>query len=385
MSKLKRIAVGSGTHLTYQKEVVLGIADYIHQQPNWIAFTGPWRTEILIERATATKCDGIIVEISPNVVDAVKQGRLPTVNVSTMLQVCDIDAPIYSVDNFQIGTMAAEHLLNNGHKRLAFCASMIKGGHQLRAEGFRTRAAKARADFSEYIATDWTSNPHADDLTLPLAEWLRNQTFPLGIMADTDQYGRYVTDACRIAGIHVPTQVSVVSFGNDEIVCNLSSPPLSSIRAPGRLIGYKAACAMHRMLDGEDLAGQDQFFPPIDVVTRTSSDLIAVDDPLIAQALRLMRSKAVEGLTIEDTLNELLISRRKLEIGMRKAIGLSPAQVLMNEKLNNAKRLLTEGNASISDIAHQCGFSSQSRLTKAFHHEVGTTPRDFRKRYSNGK
>ena len=126
---------------------------------------------------------------------------------------------------------------------------------------------------------------------------------------------------CRIVGLRVPDDVSIVGVDNDELVCQLASPPLSSISGGGEQTGYAAAAMLDRCMQGHPPPTEPVLLPPAALITRQSSDILTVRDADVQTVVRFIRDHATTPLAVDDVLGELHISRRSIERKFRSLLG----------------------------------------------------------------
>jgi len=212
-----------------------------------------------------------------------------------------------------------------------------------------------------------------------MAEWLRGLPKPIGVMSSNDERGREVLDAAQEAGIPVPDDLAVVGVDNDNILCELCDPPLSSVEFNLEKAGYDAACLMHQMIRGEVVDPSDVNVQPLRVVSRRSSDVYAMDDRKVAQALGYIRDHATDSIRVSDVLRAVPISRRALEIRFKQTVHRTINAEILRAHLQHAKLLLATTTLPVEEIAHLSGFSSNSYMGDVFKKRLGTTPARFRK------
>jgi LacI family transcriptional regulator len=201
---------------------------------------------------------------------------------------------------------------------------------------------------------------------------------PVGIMGCYDIRGRELLNACREAGIAVPFEVAVVGVDNDELICELAEPRLSSVIPNVHRTGYEAAALLDRMMSGEHVPPGAYLIPPLGVATRQSSDMLAIDDPEIAKALQFIRQHACEGIKVEDILETLPLSRRIFESRFKQLTARTPHEEILRVQIDRVKQLLTQTDMSHEAIAHRCGFRHAEYMSVAFKRVVGMPPGRFR-------
>ena len=197
-------------------------------------------------------------------------------------------------------------------------------------------------------------------------------------MACNDLRGQQLLNACRAVGVAVPDDVAVVGVDNDELICDLSDPPLSSVEPDTEKIGYEAASLLARLMNGETLCQRAYFIAPKGVVPRQSSDVLASDDDLVSQAVRFIRSNACRGINVDDVLKQVPLTRVTLKRRFEKLLGRSPKAEIVRVQLERVKHLLAETDLPQAQIADQCGFSHPEYLSVVFKQKTGQTPSAFR-------
>jgi LacI family transcriptional regulator len=293
---------------------------------------------------------------------------VPVVNISSSIARSIL--PQVIPDNHRIGALAAEHLLERGFTRF-ICAHF--GAVQFsvdRSEGFRARLAEAGFDCAMVQRhpeqnSDWT------DLLTP----------PIGVFAVADNRGAQILMAAQRMGLDVPHDVAVLGVDNDEVLCEMGAVGLTSVDPEGERVGYEAAALLDRMIAGEPLPDQPILIEPQRVVVRTSTDTVAVADPRVSQAARIIRNQACNGLNVDQVLDEVMISRRWLEKQFKAAFGRTPLQEIRRVQMDHAKQLLAETDLRIPDVAVRCGFGYHNRFTNTFTREVGMPPTRYRNQF----
>ena len=186
-------------------------------------------------------------------------------------------------------------------------------------------------------------------------------------------------EICESLGVAVPDEVAILAGDTDELICSISSPPLSSVRLAARRLGYEAAAMLDRLMNGQRVPKKATYIRPLGVVSRQSTDLLAIDDEDAAAAIRFIRNYATEGIGVSDILREVPVSRRSLEQKFDKHLGRSPAEEIRRVRLDKARDLLLRSELSIKQVALASGFQTSSRLGVAFRKRFGLTPFVFRK------
>jgi LacI family transcriptional regulator len=319
--------------------------------------------------------DGIIARIeTPRIARAVVKSGLPCVDLSAARLVSSL--PWVETDDAEIARLAAEHLLERGFKHFGYCGDSRFNWSVWREGHFSEQLRKAG-----HHCHTFSGNPALTDLdaqSRELSDWLRTLPKPVGIMACYDRRGQQVLDACRNATLAVPDEVAVVGVDNDELLCELAAPPLSSVIPNTHRTGYEAAALLDRMMEGKKVAAKSHLIAPLGVAARQSTDVLAIDDREVAGAVRFIREHACEGLNVADLMRVVSLSRRVLEQRFQRLLSRTPHEEILHVKLNRVQRLLAETDLPLYLIAERTGFEHVEYLSVVFKRELGKTPRQFR-------
>jgi LacI family transcriptional regulator len=209
--------------------------------------------------------------------------------------------------------------------------------------------------------------------------WLVSLPKPVGLLACYDIRGRQALDACRRAGLSVPDQVAVLGVDDDELLCGLSSPPLSSVIPDSSGAGRLAAELLDALLRGERLERDEWLLPPLGIATRQSTDALAIDDELVVAAVRFIREHACEGIKVADVVRGLGTGRRALESRFTRRVGHTPHEEIARVQFRRVEQLLAETDLSLATIAARAGFRHTEYLTVAFTRRHGVSPSRWRR------
>jgi LacI family transcriptional regulator len=211
-----------------------------------------------------------------------------------------------------------------------------------------------------------------------LARWLRGLPKPVGIMASYDIRGQQVLAACRGAGLAVPDEVAVIGVDNDALLCELASPPLSSVIPNAHRAGYEAAALLDQQMAGKRVAATAHLIAPLGIAARQSTDVLAVDDREVARAVQFIREHACEGINVADVLRAVPLSRRVLEQRFQNLLGRTPREEILQVRLSRVKQLLGETDLPLYLVAERTGFEHVEYLSVVFKRETGRTPSRWR-------
>jgi LacI family transcriptional regulator len=366
----------------YSRGVLVGIGDYILSHGPWHVHLAEIGRDSPPPRWLSTWVgQGIIARFETRrVAEAAARLKLPMVDAtpSRLLN----SAPWVKSDDAAVARLAADHFLERGFRNFAFCGDPRYAVSARREEFFRI-AVRGRGHACVSFAPP--PRPGNDDaVTDAVGRWLGALPKPVAVFAYNDSRGQQVLDGCRRAGLPVPDAVAVLGVDNDEVLCALSPPPMSSVILNPRRAGWEAAALLSLMMQGEHVPPSAHFIPPLGIATRQSTDILAVNDSHVASALRYIREHACEGIGVGDVLRHCPMARRALETRFKRLIGRTPRQEIVRVQLNRAKELLVGSDLTMADIAERVGFET-AYLSTVFKQETGMTASDYRRQYGRGR
>lgn len=363
----------------YGRGILRGIARFNRANGGWLTWHRPrGLTDEAPKWLSKWRGDGMLVRIkSPAIIKASLELGIPIVNLREAL---NLPFPYVAVDNSKVAEMAAQHLMERGFKQFAFCGRPHGTNISLdeRAVHFRRVIEAAGYHCDSYFANDPTETADWEDEQDTLANWLKSLPKPVGIMACNDERGVSVLDACRRAGVKVPDEVAVIGVDNDEPLCDLAIPPMSSVDVNPEAVGFEGAQLLDRMMNGEKPPRDPVRLAPRGVVVRRSTDVIASEDSEVNEAIRYIRENACKGLQVSDVLMHLGISRAAMQQRMKKITGHTLHQEIQRVRMSRAKELLMFTDKTIKQVARESGFTSVQYMTRVFHAITGETPAKYR-------
>ncbi len=363
MADFQRIALLFALMPGYNEGVLRGISAFARPHKPWL-----FRLFDIGDLAaiTAYAPHGVICSVlTPAAGAGVVALGLPAVNVG----IHDFAAPLPAIgnDDAAIGARAAEHFLSRGFTSFAYFAQRPSPTADRRGAGFRDALAARRH------ACAWNIGGEP-------APWLRGLPPRTAIFTMNDHAGTALLDACWLLGLQVPEELAVVGVDNIESLCQLALPPLSSVAVGAERIGWEAACALEQLLQGKTPALR-QSVPPLGVVARRSSDLVASGDPHLAAALRFIGDHRGQAIGVEDVLRAVPIARRTLELRFRDLLGRSVLDEIRRVRLERARFLLTSTDLSMPAVAQAAGFGNAKQFATVFAAAEGLSPLRYRQRF----
>jgi LacI family transcriptional regulator len=372
-----KVALLIETSNAYARGLLGGVVAYMRENRAWSIYLAEHgRGDKPPRWLAGWNGNGIIARIeNASIARALLRVTLPVVDVSAARLIPSL--PWVETDDIAFARMAADHLLERGFKHFGYCGDDRFNWSRWRSEHF---AKFVRAAGRECLIYSPARRKPADAQSEveDIAEWVSGLPKPVGVMACYDLRGQQVLDACRQRGIPVPDEVAVIGVDNDELLCNLSDPPLTSIIPNTHRTGYEAAALLDRLMAGRKVRSLTNLIPPLGVATRQSTDVLAIEDRHVVQAVRFIRERACDGINVADVLKAVPQSRRLLEARFKHLIGRTPHEEILRVQLNRARELLASTDLSLEAIAERTGFVHSEYLSVAFKREIGTPPSRYR-------
>lgn len=389
MPRIKRSASARSPHvallvetsLASGRDILIGIARHVSEHQPWLLFhEARGLEEKLPQWLEGWKGHGIIARVqSPAMARALQRTHLPVVDVLGIVPHAGF--PIVHVDDAAIGDMAANHLLDRGLRHFAFYGLAKENWSAAREQAFCAtlkrngcRSAVRREKRHALDDTTWERHQEA------LKEWITSLPKPVGVMVCSDQRGSLVLDACRRAATIVPDEVAIIGVDNDEPLCSVCNPPLTSVWPNHSLVGYEAAALLQKLMRGDAAVPARTNTQPKSIVTRQSTDTLAVKDEVVARALRVIRERACHRIRVDDVAAVVGVSRSVLQRRFRASLKCSINEKLVTERIETAQRLLRETHLTLPDIAERSGFQHAEYMAYVFRMHTGTSPAAHRRR-----
>lgn len=368
------------TSLISGREILRGISRYVREHGRWSIYHEPRSLEASVPGwIKRWQGDGIIARLqTERIAAAVLQTGLPAVDVLGVAACGRV--PLVHVDDDAIGRTAAEHLLERGFTEFGWCGFEDVNWSLKRRQAFtETLGVTGRTCHLYAYSSRSRSDSSWEAQQERLAHWVAGLPKPVGILACYDPVGQKVLEACRRAGVAVPEEAAVLGIDNDETVCEVCDPPLSSVAANHYRVGYEAAALLDRMMGGEPPPKSPLYVLPTGVVVRHSTDVLAIGDPDVAAALRYIREHACERMTVRDVVQRVSVSQTALKERFRRLLGRSIHEEILRVRIRRAKDLLAQTDMPLRTVAHRSGFRHQEYMGVVFRRKEGKTPGQYRR------
>ena len=381
----------------YDRLIITGVAQFAREKTHWSLYVEEDPLQKLPDLGS-WHGQGIIANFDDRRVATAMRGLdVPVVGVGGGYGWHDAASgiPYIYTDNACIGRLGAEHLLACGLEALAFCGyprTTTSGWSEERAAAFARACDRFKRPCHMFTGRHGNARRWAD-LQGELTRWLAQLPKPLGLMACNDVRARHVLEACRTLGLRVPHDVAVLGVDNDEMICELTDPTLSSIDQAARRIGYEAAAMLDRLMQPASVAAAGRgrrrpprvsaaplkiVVPPIGVVARASTDTLATSDPLVFETLHAIRRTPWRRPAIEALAAAVGLSRTSLESRFKGAVGRSIHEEYIRLRLAATRRLITTSDLPLKTVAARTGFPSVQYMTTFVRRHTGLTPARLR-------
>ncbi len=367
----------------YDRKIIGGVAQYVKERGNWSLYVEEDPLQKLPD-LRSWRGQGIIANFDDRRVAAAVRGlKVPVVGVGGGSGWYDpaTRIPYFASDDEAIAGLAAQHLIDRGFRRLAFYGyprTRVIRWSEMRGQAFQQRAAQAGIPCSVYTGRQGTVRKWTE-LQRGLIAWVRSLEKPVGLMACNDVRARHVLEACRSLGVRIPEDVALIGVDNDEMICDLTDPPLSSVEQGARRMGYEAAALLDRLMSGRKVSQLRFIVEPECVVTRRSTDTLAIEDADVAAAVRFIHENACKRIQIDDVVRRVGVSRSTLKSRFRTVMGCTIHAEIQRIRLERARQLIADTDLPLKQIALQAGFQYVQYLTRLFRNRVGQTPAQFRR------
>ncbi|KAF0095514.1 MAG: LacI family transcriptional regulator [Puniceicoccaceae bacterium 5H] len=379
----KQIALVIQTRIYENNSILQGIAAFERQNAAWNFFLDDQARSVnnpawLLRK----KWDGLICRHRyPTIVEEFHRLGIPCVNIDDT-EWSKPGVPKVRPDNRAMGHLAAEHFLERGFRHFAFSGFSNEDWSLERRDSFKESIQAMGYEchlFESFYPNE--VNPEWDqEEQESLKKWLKSLPYPIGIMTCNDMRGLQLIHAAQEAGLKVPEEVAILGANNDVVRAELSNPPLSSIPVNSYEWGFQAASVLNDMIEGKEVP-EDTFIEPLNVIVRRSTDALAIEDPTVVKALKIIQQEACAGLRVDDLVKRVSVSRSLLERRFRKVLRRTPQEEIRHARINRMKGLLSDTDKTLADIAEIVGFEHPEYCSVMFKRLTGESPSEYRQRH----
>lgn len=381
----RQVAVLIDFSRSYGRGLLSGVAKFVREHHEWSVQSEEWRwTDATPAWFKNWKGDGALAWVeTPELAATIHSLGVPVVDVRG--SVPNNGLPLIATENKMVVNLVAEHFMQRGFRHFAFCGFVGANYSDQRSQFFQERLAESGINCAVYHPPETSRDAQVIELEKRgllfqdhLSNWLKSLPKPVGIMTCNDIRGHQVVNACRRVNLAVPEEVAVVGVDNDEIFCELCDPPLTSVALNTLQIGYEATALLERIMNGGKSPTAPLLIPPLGIVTRRSSDVLAMSDRSLAAGARFMREHAFESININDVARAAGMSRRVFERRFVAQVGRPPKAEVLRLRLERVKELLADTNWTLAQIAERTGFKYSEYLHTVFTQKIGVPPGQYR-------
>lgn len=370
----------------YGRELLKGVARFARTRTNWSLLHQEMAIDDMpLDWLELSGVSGVIARVDSHSVGRLRELQVPVVDVRCRREFHNM--PRVDTDDQVVARLAFDHLRERGFEKFAFCGYESTHYSTNRLKFFRQLTTAHGFPLSVYespsAATPGTKATEQLGLrdSSGMTDWLRTLDPPTGLFACNDIRGQQILNVCRVAGVDIPDSLGVVSVDDDDAICPLCDPPLSSVRPDAQGVGYRAAEILSQMMSGVPATSQMVLVPPTGVTSRLSTQVLATADREVAQACRFIREHACAGIKVHDVAEHVAISRRQLERRFRQELDRTIREEITAVQIARVKQLLMETTLPLDQLAPLAGYDYKELLSVVFKRNTGETPGEFRRRH----
>lgn len=367
----------------FDRGLLSGVARYSALNGPWTFYRRPHgylrsKRRLAPEELSAWKPDGAICPVGQ--VDELLRLRVPLIAYD--VNEYSGRVPRVLSEDFEAGRLAAQHLLDLGHRHFAFCAYTGIRWSRERCQAFCDSVEREGCTVAIYRpesrrSAAWArEEPH-------VRRWLETLPKPIGMLCANDDRAASILETCQTLGYGVPEDVSIIGVDDDQYVCELQNPPLSSVRMASDKAGYEAAALLDQMIHGKErMAGQQIVAHATGVTARQSTNVLMVRSADVRKALRFIRENAARPIRVADIVKVTNLSHRTLNDRFHLELGCSINKQLTRARIAYISRLLTETEMRIHEIATLVGYEDDRHFSRYFKRATSLTPQAYRRKHT---
>ena len=377
----RRVALMLDLQWPYKRHagIFAGTQQYAEEH-GWISIIDEFVHNTLpARRGAKVPYDGIIARANRRLVARAARLRVPVVNVWQSSPARRLVQGVYP-DSKAVGGLVAEHLLARGFRNFATLTAFnnVDQETEMREVARVVREAGFPCLSQRIPQNPWQDHGHWRMTQRLITKWMASWVHPIGVFVGGEGEGRMVTQECHRRGWRVPADVAIIAGKNEEHLCENPRPSLTSIEIGYERIGYEAARLLDRWMQGNAPPGEPLRIPPKGLVVRQSTDFLAVDNDLVAAAMRFISANSQHPIGPEDVAKAIGVETRTLQNHFRRVIDRPIAAEIRRLRIERAKRELVQSDRRLSEIARDTGFGESIRMCEVFRREVGMTPSEYR-------
>lgn len=368
----------------YGRSLLKGIVRYSQECKDWTFYRMPIHYRIMhgdkgvVEWARKWQADAIIAQLSDLDIKLLRNLKIPIILQNYKVRSADVCN--LTGDYIGTGRIAAEFYISRGFTNFAYYGTTDTVWSREREIGYKESLSKN--GFTLHIYNEFYQNKNQSIYNLEaLGEWLLSLPKPLALFACDDQFALQVSETCKMYNISVPQDIAILGVDNDELLCNISTPPLSSIVLDIENGGYAAAKLLHQLINKEITHPFDIVVNPVKIEKRLSTDLYAINDKYILEVIDYIETKFAEPICVNDLIRLVPLSRRILENKFKASTGISIYQFIQRHRVQCLANLLIAETQNVEELAFRCGFEDYKNVSRVFLKYKKLTPTQYRIKY----
>ncbi len=375
-------------HIDYSTEfsrrLLRGLIKYSKENQPWIFFRLPfyykelYGKEGVVEWAKDWKADAILAKWDHEGTNLLTQLNIPVI-LQNLKKRSDFFSNLTG-DYYGTGVMAAKFFIQRRFCNFAFYGNKEVVWSRERGSGFKDEVEKVGGNFYA-LETENASSDQWEQTHLQLDQWLFSLPKPVALFACDDNFALQVSESCKINNIHIPNEISLLGVDNDELICNLSDPPISSIMLDVEKGGYEAGRLIHQLIKKERTQPFNIIIPPTRIELRPSTEKYNIENPYILKIVNSIVANFSSEISIEALTGMVPLSRRNLEIKFKKEMGTSIYQFILQNRIEYFSQLLVTTERSLFDLALESGFTDSKNISRIFKKIKGYTPLEYRQKF----
>ena len=382
---MKRILILIDYSSEFSRRLLRGLIQYSKDHGPWLFYRLPtyyktmYGKEGIVEWAKSWKADAILAKW-----DHEGTNLLSTLNIPVVLQNFKSRSPHFSNltgDYYGTGEMAAKFFIKRRYRNFAFYGNKDVIWSQERAEGFRSEVEKVGGNYYYFESEDlggkeWSSKH------IEMDEWLLSLPKPVGLFACDDDFALRISQICRINNIKIPEEISLLGVDNDDLICNLSDPPISSIVTDVEKGGYETGRLIDRMLKEEINEPFDIIVKPARIELGKSTEKYDISNDYISEVVNYIEDNFTKEINIESLTELVPLSRRNLEVKFKEEMGTTIYQFILNCRIDYFADLLISSERTLYDMALESGFNDCKNISRIFKKHKGYTPVEYKNKFA---
>ena len=363
----------------FDRKLLRGMMKYSKENGPWLFFRTPsdyqfegGREEWIVQWAKEWQADAIIGRW-----DEAKLDLLASLNIPVVLQNTRSRSDIYpnlTGDYLRTGQIAAEYFRKKFYTSFAFYGIKDVIWSKEKGRGFREKVMKEHSVYSEYEEDRGTVYDRQR-----LTDWLKSLPKGTGVFCCDDAHALTITETCKMAGINVPDDIAVLGVDGDDLICEISDPPISSIQLEVEQGGYQTCKLLHQQILTGDRQPFNVIIGPSEIKERNSTRMLNITDSQVMNILKYIEMNYNHEITMNDVFQLVPLSRRSVEMRFKKATGMTIYQYILYVRIERLAYLLSTTDKTIIDLAYEVGFRDYANVARTFRKHKGCSPMEYRR------